>query len=230
LPQGRKAGKAPAGEMRQDSLLCSLAFSPVRFGRCNLARMLDYYENNAQRYFEATRDTDMHALRARLLAHVPAGGRILDAGCGSGRDSRAFLADGFSVAAFDGSAALAELAVEYIGQPVEVRTFSEVDWHEDFDGIWACASLLHVPWAELPDAVARLARALKPGGVLYMSFKYGRGERVEGERFFLDLDEAGLDALLAAVPELTLIEAWRSPDRRGQSGRQDWLNALARKV
>jgi SAM-dependent methyltransferase len=192
--------------------------------------MADYYEDNAARYFEATRETDMGPLRFRFLAHLPAGGRILDAGCGSGRDSRAFLADGYAVVAFDGSAALAELAGPYIGRPVEVRTFSEVDWHEAFDGVWACASLLHLPWAELPDAVARLARALKPGGVLYMSFKHGRGERTEGERFFLDLDEAGLDALVAAVPELVLIEAWRSADRRGEAGRQDWLNALARKA
>jgi len=192
--------------------------------------MLDYYENNAQPYFEATWDADMRPLRARFLAHVPAGGRILDAGCGSGRDSRAFLADAFSVMAFDGSAALAALAGTYIGQPVGVRTFAEVDWNEAFEGVWACASLLHLPWAELPDAVRRLARALKPGGVLYMSFKYGSGERVEGGRFFLDLDEVGLDTLLAEVPALVLVEAWRSADQRGDIGRPDWLNALARKV
>ena len=192
--------------------------------------MLDYYENHALLYFQATRDTDMRPLRVRFLAHVPAGGRILDAGCGSGRDSRSFLAGGFSVVAFDGSAAVAEVAGPYIGQPVEVRTFTEVDWREAFDGVWACASLLHVSWAELPDAVARLAQALKPGGVLYMSFKHGRGERIaEDGRFFLDFDEAGLDELLEAVPGLTLIECWRSPDQLGGE-RPDWLNALARKV
>lgn len=192
--------------------------------------MLDYYENNAQRYFDATSDTDMRSLRAQFLEHVPTGGRILDAGCGSGRDSRAFLIDGFSVVAFDGSAALARLAEPYIGQAVEVRTFAEVDWDEEFDGVWACASLLHVPWTGLPGAVQRLAQALKAGGVLYMSFKHGIEERTDGERFFLDLNEARLERLLAEVPELELIDAWSSADRRGDNYRQDWLNALTRKV
>ena len=192
--------------------------------------MARFYDDHAPHYFEATRDTDMALLRARFLAHVPARSRILDAGCGSGRDSRAFLDAGYVVEAFDGSAPLAELAGSLIGQPVRVLDFREVDWQAEFDGVWACASLLHVPWAELPAVVGRLVAALKPGGVLYMSFKHGRGERNAADgRFFLDLDEAGLDELLAAVPGLALIECWRSPDQLG-GDRPDWLNALARKV
>lgn len=201
-----------------------------RFERCNLVAMGAFYEHHAARYCRATRDIDITAVRAAFLAHLPMGGRILDAGCGSGRDGRAFLDAGYVVAAFDGSAPLAELAGSHIGQPVRVLDFREVDWQSEFDGVWACASLLHVPWTELPGVVGRLVAALKPGGVLYMSFKHGRGERVAADgRFFLDLDEAGLDELLAAVPRLTLIECWRSPDQLG-GDRPDWLNALARKV
>ena len=192
--------------------------------------MARFYDEHAARYFDATRDADMAPLRARFLAQVPPGGRILDAGCGSGRDSRAFLDAGYVVEAFDGSTPLAELAGPLICQPVRVLDFRDVDWQAEFDGVWACASLLHVPWAELPGVVGRLVAALKPGGVLYMSFKHGRGERVAADgRFFLDLDEAGLDELLAAVPGLALVECWRSRDQLG-GNRPDWLNALARKV
>ena len=192
--------------------------------------MAGFYDEHATRYFSTTREADMMPLRARFLAHFPVAGRILDAGCGSGRDTRAFLDAGYAVEAFDGSAPLAELAGSLIGQPVRVLDFRQADWRAEFDGVWACASLLHVPWAELPGVVGRLVAALRSGGVLYMSFKHGRGERVAGDgRFFLDLDEAGLDELLAAVPGLALIECWRSPDQLG-GDRPDWLNALARKV
>ena len=114
---------------------------------CNLGYM-QFYDDHAAYYFETTRDMNMAPLRSRFLAHVPAAGRILDAGCGTGRDSRAFLDAGYTVEAFDGSPPLAELAGSFIGQPVRVLNFREVGWRAECDGVWACASLLHVPWPE----------------------------------------------------------------------------------
>jgi hypothetical protein len=102
---------------------------------------------------------------------------------------------GYGVTAFEASPPPARLASVHCGLPVEVRRFQEVEWHDRFDGIRACASLLHVPMAELPAVLRRLGRALKPERVLYASFKYGSGEREHGERRFTDLDEAGLDAV-----------------------------------
>jgi SAM-dependent methyltransferase len=138
---------------------------------------LAYYEDQAETFFAETVDVDMAPLYARFLARVPPGGHILDAGCGSGRDALAFRRLGYAVTAFEASPTLARLATAHCGLPVEVRRFQEIDWEDRFDGIWACASLLHVPMAELPEVLGRLGRALKSDGVLYASFKYGVGER-----------------------------------------------------
>ncbi len=187
---------------------------------------LAYYEEQAETFFAETVDVDMAPLYARFLARVSPGGHILDAGCGSGRDALAFRELGYAVTAFEASPALARLASDYCGLPVEVRRFQEVEWEDRFDGIWACASLLHVPLAELPEVLRRLGRALKAGGVLYASFKYGAGEREHGGRRFTDLDERRLAALVEAVPPFAVVETWVSGDRREGREGDRWLNAF----
>lgn len=185
-----------------------------------------YYTDNAEAFVADTLTVDMAPLYARFLPRIPAGGHILDAGCGSGRDARAFLDRGYAVTAFDASAALAALAASHLGQPVQVLRFQDVQWTRTFDGIWACASLLHVPHGELADALRRLARALRPGGLLYASFKYGGGEHRRQGRRFTDLDEAGLAALLGQVPGLSVADTWTSGDLRPGRASERWLNAL----
>jgi SAM-dependent methyltransferase len=187
---------------------------------------LAYYEDQAAAFFAETVTVDMAPLYARFLAHLPPGGSILDAGCGSGRDALAFRRLGYAVTAFEASPALARLASEHCGLPVEVRRFQEIEWHDRFDGIWACASLLHVPMAELPGVLGRLGRALKSDGVLYVSFKYGAGEREHGGRRFTDLDDEGLAGLVEAVPARVVIETWVSGDRREGREGERWLNAV----
>lgn len=112
---------------------------------------LDYYNTNAVLFCFDTVDVDMSALRAKFLARLPDVSLILDAGCGSGRDSRAFLAQGYRVSAFDASPELARLASELTGQLVATRTFAQVDEVACYDGIWACASLLHLPETDIPN-------------------------------------------------------------------------------
>ncbi|MDQ5908786.1 MAG: hypothetical protein QG599_879 [Pseudomonadota bacterium] len=189
-----------------------------------------YYHAHADRFFAETVALDLTPLYAPFLARLPVGGTILDAGCGSGRDARAFLERGYTVSAFDASPSLARLAAAHTGLPVTVQRFQELDESERFDGIWACASLLHVPLADLPDVLRRLARALKPEGVLYASWKYGQGERQDGNRRFTDLDEAGLDALLQTLSIWTPLTVWTSADRRPDRPDALWLNALLRRT
>lgn len=187
-----------------------------------------HYERNAARFVESTIEVDMSALHARFLAQVPDGGLILDAGCGSGRDSKAFLSAGYRVRAFDASANIARLASEFLQQPVEVLSFAEFSERSRYDGIWACASLLHLREAELPDAFARLWAGLKPGGVLYASFKLGSGERDDGERHFTDADEERLQHWLDGLADIESIEFWRSEDRRPERS-ETWLNTLVKR-
>src|ERR1019366_7277192 len=107
--------------------------------------------------------------------------------------------------------------------------FDALDFDNEFDGIWACASLLHIARRDLNSVLARLTKALKPNGVLYLSFKRGDSERMENGRFFNDLNETLLAATLANHPELALVQVWITEDvRNDRRGRQDWLNAIVR--
>ena len=186
-----------------------------------------YYQLHADEYVRKTVGLDVSDLYAEFLAHVPAEGLILDAGCGSGRDSQAFLDRGFRVTSIDAVQAMVEATTKLTGQPARRMRLQAVDFPCEFDGIWACASLLHVPWDELPETLRRLARTLRMEGVLFASFKYGHGERIEAARLFTDLDENRAASLLAQVPELRLLKLWRSGDYLERE--VTWLNLLLRK-
>ena len=194
-----------------------------------MTNTVGYYNRNAARYVADTAEADLSALRERFLADIPAGGFILDAGCGSGRDSLAFLRRGYRVRAFDAAAEVARIASERIGHPVQVQRFEELDERAAYDGIWACASLLHLPTAELPNALQRLWAALKPDGVLYLSLKHGDGERIDAEgRHFTDATEARLRDWLTALHEIAAINCWLTRDERPDRA-ETWLNALVRR-
>ncbi|UEG74004.1 class I SAM-dependent methyltransferase [Pantoea agglomerans] len=217
----------------------------------------DYYRQNAQRFFTDTASVNMSALYPPFIECLPPGARILDAGCGSGRDVKAFSEMGFIVEGFDASAELVALARQLSGKPVAQMRFQDVDAVERYDGIWCCASLLHVSEAELPGVMTKLAIALKPGGVGYLSFKHGRGEREKDGRRFTDMDRAGLQKLIERIntPGCSLLtkntmeikseagsegimgnrfaleteKTWQTGDVRVGRSDEVWLNAIIRK-
>jgi len=187
---------------------------------------MGYYDNNAMVFVESTRLVDMQPLYQRFLPLLPRQAHILDAGCGSGRDAKQFIKQGYKVTALDASAKIAVLAEKETGQPVSVQRLQEIQYQNQFDGIWACASLLHVPAKELPDVFHRLARALKPNAVIYCSFKYGQGEYEKQGRRFTDMDEVGLQALVGEVNGLAIKETWITVDRRPGREQERWLNGV----
>lgn len=189
---------------------------------------MDYYTNNAKAYVESTLHVDMQPLYHRFLPLLPKRAHILDAGCGSGRDAKYFIDHGYQVIAFDASAEIAALAEKEIGQPVQVQRLQNIQYNNQFDGIWACASLLHVPHSELESVFLHLHRALKPGAVLYASFKYGSEERARDGRLFTDMNEAGLDQLLNEVDGFSKVDVWASEDRRPEMAAEKWLNIMLR--
>jgi SAM-dependent methyltransferase len=190
---------------------------------------IDFYDRNAEAFFSGTVSLDVEAIRARFLGFVPAGGRILDAGCGSGRDALAFHRAGYDVSAFDGSHEMVRLAREHTGLPVQLLTFDDLDVECRFDGIWASASLLHVPRPRLPSVMASLARALRPAGAIYVSMKRGDGDREVEGRLFVDVDGEGLTSLLEDA-SLTIVDAWTSNDVRPERAGEEWVNAIALKA
>lgn len=168
----------------------------------------------------------MRAARARFLHYVPAGAHLLDAGCGSGRDSLAFIQAGYRVTAFDACAELCEAAQQLTGLAIAHQRFLDPVPPQQVGGIWACASLLHVPLHDLPTTMAHLATALVPGGAFYASFKWGTGERVDADgRHFTDLNTDGLEALLAVLPDLHLAEHWQNSEARGDHSVR-WFNII----
>ena len=190
---------------------------------------LNYYNENAAAFCEGTLHADMSHLYGCFLQHVPAGDKILDLGCGSGRDSLAFLRKGYQVEAVDGSSELCRLASEFIGQPVRCMDFEELDYEEEFDGVWACASLLHIEKASIQSVLAKVHRALKPGGVMYFSFKRGTSERMAGERFFNDYTEDTVKTLFTTENGWQLLDLFITGDVREGRKEEQWVNGVVRK-
>lgn len=189
---------------------------------------LAYYDAHGRDYSEETRGLDLSELYLPFEERLPVGGRILDAGSGSGRDTLHFLKAGYEVVAFDASEVMVRESTARTGLGTLHLRFDQVAFEGEFDGVWACATLLHVPAFAAVDAHARLARALRPGGVLYASYKYGRGERTEAGRLFTDYDGERIATLTDAVPELAIEEIWVTDDVRPERAGQRWTNVLFR--
>ncbi len=158
------------------------------------------------------------------------GADILDAGCGSGRDTLAFLERGYEVTAMDASETMAKLASRHTGRPVLHMSFDEMQFQTRFGGVWACASLLHVPRQCMPSVLDRFVLALKAGGVMYASFKYGEKEVVRNDRLFNDYSEDKFRRLLDTRPEIELVRLWLTVDLRPGCRDTVWLNVLLRKL
>ena len=188
---------------------------------------IEYYNINAESFIAGTQHADMSLWRDKFEAYIADGGRVLDAGCGSGRDSKAFKQHGFSVVAFDASKEMCRAASEHIGQEVWQMRFDEMSFEEEFDGIWACASLLHVDHEELPQIVGKLKKALKNDGTMYVSFKYGDGKTVKGDRTFSNLTEESAKRLLDGCG-FTVLESGITGDVREGRNDEKWVNVIAR--
>ena len=190
---------------------------------------LNYYNANAQDFVQGTVGVDFHITQDRFLAQLEEGASILDFGCGSGRDTKYFLERGYAVEATDGSKELCKLASEHTGISVKKMLFDELYAVAKYDGIWACASILHLGWADLVVVMRKMVRAVKGEGVIYTSFKYGHFTGERNGRFFTDLDEEGLARLLKEVGGLEVKELWITGDVRPGRGEEKWLNVLLKK-
>lgn len=191
---------------------------------------IKYYDDNAIDFFMNTKDANMENLYKLFLKYIPEGGKILDLGCGSGRDTKYFLGKGYDVVAVDGSIEMVKLSTEYTGKKTLHMTFQEIDFDEEFDGIWACASLLHVRRDEISSILYKIHRALKPNGVLYASFKYGDKEEYRDDgRFFNYYDEKSFSELIKKLGYFDILEILITNDVRKGKENEKWLNVILKK-
>ncbi len=138
-----------------------------------------FYDDNAATYASRQRTLPVRRLDA-FLSQLHPGASILDLGCGGGQDSAYMVSKGFDVIPTDGSAAIAKQAEALLRRPVAVLRFEDLDEEEAFDGVWAEASLLHVPRPALPEVLERIRTALRPGGTFHATFKAGEAEGHDG--------------------------------------------------
>ena len=192
-------------------------------------RTIQFYEDNAETFISGTVNADMHEARQRFMKLLPSDALILDFGCGSGRDTKYFLGKGYSVEAIDGSEELVKIARENTGIEVKQMLFQDLNETERYDGIFACASILHVPYTELPDIMRRMHQALKESGIAYISFKYGTFEGERNGRYFTDLNEEKLQGLLKEVTGFTVESIRITGDARPGRSDEKWLNVILRK-
>ena len=170
-------------------------------------KTLNYYNTNAHSFVSSTLAVDFSQTQDKFLHLLPPTASILDFGCGSGRDTKYFLDAGMQVDATDGSEELCRLASEYTGIPVRQMLFEELDAKAQYDGIWACSSILHLPEDVLKDVLKKMIVALKEQGIIYTSFKYGTFEGERNGRFFTDFTEETFQEFVSDVDRIKIEES-----------------------
>ena len=191
---------------------------------------IDYYNQYANQYFENTVNLELDEILDDFITYLPEGAEIMDLGCGSGRDSLYFIEKGFDVTAVDGSSELSELAAIHIGQDVLTMKFNDLDFSNVFDGIWANASLFHIPPSELSEVMLKIHGSLKKGGILFMSFKYGDFEGNYEGRYFKYYRRKEIREMIENVDGLELLKIAKTTDIRPYRQEDTWIHIIAKKV
>ena len=194
-----------------------------------MSTTINYYNENAKLFIAGTANVDFAKIQEAFLMSLLPQATILDFGCGSGRDTKYFLERGYKVDAIDGSNELCKLASEYTGINVKHMLFQELTDVEKYDGIWACASILHAKKTELSEILRKMCNATKKNGIIYASFKYGDFEGERNGRYFTDMTEESMLELLTYIPELKVENQWITGDVREGRGDERWLNMILRK-
>lgn len=193
-------------------------------------KTLSYYNTNTSSFVESTQSVQMTEAWSRFTAKLPTSSIILDFGCGSGRDTKYFLEHGYLVEAIDGSEELCKVASAYAGITVKKQLFTELSEIQKYDAIWACSSILHASSDELVIIIKKIWTALKDNGLFYTSFKYGTFEGERNGRYFTDMTEKSLSALLTKVRGFNIEEQWITSDVRPGREEEKWLNVILRKI
>ena len=192
-------------------------------------KTLAFYNKNAKAFAEETAFVDFKETQDKFI-NILQGKRVLDFGCGAGRDSKYLVEAGLDVVAIDGSAELCQIAESYVGIPVQQMLFQELVDRSRYDGIWACSSILHLPKEELRSVLMKMLNALTDNGIIYTSFKYGEFEGERNGRYFTDFTYESFCEFIRDIKGIAIEEYWYTGDVRPGREDQKWLNLLLRKT
>lgn len=197
------------------------------------------YDKTAEKYIVKVQQYAPVPEREKFISLVKPGGKILDAGCGSGRDVNYFASKGFMVTGIDLSDGLLSYAREHahpnaIFQKMDLRT---ITLNTSFDGIWASASLLHLKRGELLPVLRNFQHMLMPGGILFLLMKEGTGDQlvtsgtIEGDtRFFTYYMSEEIRLVLEGVGFIMLDQyTWDQKDRNTERPHEVWISSFAKK-
>ena len=188
--------------------------------------MCNYYESNAERYAAETFSADMSEQYQSFLPLLKKRAKILDVGSGSGRDAYYFQRHGYEVTALEPSKNLCrEIRKVFSGEIVcsDIQSYQPT---ERYDGIWACASLIHLQEEEVLQFFERIDRYLNDDGIVYISGKNGIQSGKAGDgRYFLEFTEHLVEKILTVNKQLKLEQLWYTEDVSGRRGFW-WMNVI----
>ena len=196
-------------------------------------KTIRYYEEHAEEFALSVSSVSEVPAFSRFLKlvqkHCDWPPRVLELGCGTGRDAKMMLENGFNVDATDASVEMVRIASSNMGQPARLMSFDCLEANDEYDAVWANACLLHLDRGELASVLPKISHALKTGGILYASFKEGNFEGVLSDRYFRFWKEGELRQVFSsAVPDLNILDVFTTDDAREQND-NIWLNVLALK-
>lgn len=190
---------------------------------------LSFYAAKAETYVASGHGGATPQLEG-FLKRLPPGARILELGCGSGRDAEAMIKAGFDVDPTDGTPEIAREAEARLSRKVRVLRFDELAAREEYDAVWAAASLIHVPRSALPHILGLIHKALKPGGFHFASYKAGGLEgRDDHGRYYNHLDRAELLELYRAAAPWEVEDVADSVEDGFLGNRSPWVAITVRK-
>jgi len=191
---------------------------------------IEYYNLNSHSFFNDTYSVDMSSIYDKFIKNIPNGAHILDAGCGSGRDALYFSQCGYVVTAFDGAKELVKLARKNTGLDIQHLMFDELNYNNQFDAVWASASLLHINFQLLPHILFKFINSIIIDGIFYFSVKYGNKETEKNGRNFTNLNEQRLHEMLSSMDMIKVIDVWVTDDNRPERQNEKWLNVIIKKI
>ena len=193
-------------------------------------KTIEYYNKNAKDYFETTINGNMKLSYKKFLEYIPKKGYILDFGCGSGRDSKYFIENGYKIKAIDGSLELCLLAEKYMNHKVIHMNFSELNDLNKYDGIWSCATILHLTKQEFIKVLKKMIRELKKDGIIYISFKDGIGEETKDGRYFMYYTENQFEEIINLFDKIEILDKYITYSSTNPNEERKWNNYLLKKI